>query len=145
MGLQHAIAPATRRLFQSMMGGGYQNFWQAAGLLLAAGPAGRRRLLDQLFGSDQVSRRVAHQAADYAGVSTETMQQMLTAPRGHPWPEACRNGCGPGAGDAMPCILEAPMRKDGGQTRQSFGGLWGGLDDRQTGARKEGPPIRSRR
>ena len=34
-------------------------------------------VLDQLFGSDDVSRRVAHQAADYAGIGIETMQQML--------------------------------------------------------------------
>jgi hypothetical protein len=79
MGLQHATAsndPA--RLFQSMMSGAYQNFWQAAGnpFTPQAQQEGRR-LLDQLFGSDEVSRRVAHQAADYAGTSTETMQQLL--------------------------------------------------------------------
>jgi hypothetical protein len=79
MGLQHATASSDpARLFQSMMSGAYQNFWQAAGnpFTPQAQQEGRR-LLDQLFGSDEVSRRVAHQAADYAGISTETMQQLL--------------------------------------------------------------------
>jgi hypothetical protein len=79
MGLQHATASSDpARLFQSMMSGAYQNFWQAAGnpFTPQAQQEGRR-LLDQLFGSDEISRRVAHQAADYAGVSTETMQQLL--------------------------------------------------------------------
>jgi hypothetical protein len=79
MGLQHATASSDpARLFQTMMSGAYQNFWQAAGnsFSLQAQQEGRS-LLDQLFGSDEVSRRVAHQAADYAGISTETMQQLL--------------------------------------------------------------------
>lgn len=79
MGLQHATAsndPA--RLFQSMMSGAYQNFWQAAGNpFTPQAQQDGRRLLDQLFGSDEVSRRVAHQAAAYAGISAETMQQLL--------------------------------------------------------------------
>ncbi len=79
MGLQHATTSGDpARFFQSMMSGGYQNFWQAAGnpFTPQAQQQGRH-LLDQLFGSDDVSRRVAHQAADYAGVSAETMQQVL--------------------------------------------------------------------
>jgi hypothetical protein len=61
-----------------MMSGAYQNFWQAAGNSFSSQAQQEgRRLLDQLFGSDDVSRRVAHQAADYAGISTETMQQLL--------------------------------------------------------------------
>jgi hypothetical protein len=79
MGLQHAaMTNDPGRFFQSMMGGGYQNFWQSAARSFSpqAQQEGRT-LLDQIFGSDQVSRRVAHQAADYAGVSADTMQQML--------------------------------------------------------------------
>jgi hypothetical protein len=79
MGLQHATgANDPARLFQSMMSGGYQNFWQAAGnpFTPQAQHEGRK-LLDQIFGSDEVSRRVAHQAAGYAGISADTMQQML--------------------------------------------------------------------
>jgi hypothetical protein len=79
MGLQHATTSSDpTRLFQSMMSGAYQNFWQAAGnpFTPQAQQEGRR-LLDQIFGSDEVSRRVAHQAADYAGINTETMQQLL--------------------------------------------------------------------
>jgi hypothetical protein len=79
MGLQHATTSSDpAHLFQSMMSGAYQNFWQAAGnpFTPQAQQEGRR-LLDQIFGSDEVSRRVAHQAADYAGINTETMQQLL--------------------------------------------------------------------
>ena len=80
MGLQHAAADpnAMGRLFQSMMTGHYPAFWESAAQ--AFSPQAKQegaRLLDQLFGSDEISRRVAHQAADYAGVSTETMQQLL--------------------------------------------------------------------
>jgi len=79
MGLQHATASSDpARLFQSMMSGGYQNLWQAAGHAFTPQAQQQgRHLLDQLFGSDEVSRRVAHRAADYAGINAETMQQVL--------------------------------------------------------------------
>lgn len=79
MGLQHAAPPGDPgRLMQSMMSNAYRSFWQGAGQAFSfqAQQEGRR-LLDQLFGSDEVTRRVAHQAADYVGVSVETMQQIL--------------------------------------------------------------------
>jgi hypothetical protein len=79
MGLQHAMSSSDpARVLQSMMGGAYQNFWQAAGnpFTPQAQQEGRQ-LLDQLFGSDEVSRRVAHQAASYAGINADTMQQLL--------------------------------------------------------------------
>jgi len=78
MGLQHAMATQGPLFLQSLMSGGYQNFWQNAGR--AFSPQAQqegRRLLDQLFGSDETSRRVAHQAADFAGIGVETMQQIL--------------------------------------------------------------------
>ncbi|MBB4040131.1 hypothetical protein GGR34_001782 [Microvirga flocculans] len=79
MGLQHAMASSDpTRLMQSMMSGAYQNFWQAgANPFTPQAQQEGRRLLDQIFGSDEISRRVAHQAADYAGISAETMQQLL--------------------------------------------------------------------
>ncbi len=79
MGLQHAMmSQDPNRFFQSMLSGGYQNFWQAAGRSFSSQAQQEgRKLLDQLFGSDEVSRRVAHQAADYAGISVDTMQQIL--------------------------------------------------------------------
>lgn len=79
MGLQHAMSSSDpTRVLQSMMGGAYQNFWQAAGnpFTPQAQQEGRQ-LLDQLFGSDEVSRRVAQQAASYAGINADTMQQLL--------------------------------------------------------------------
>ena len=79
MGLQQAASPNDPgRLMQSMMSSAYQNFWQGAGQSFSSQAQQEgRRMLDQLFGSDDVTRRVAHQAADYVGVSVETMQQIL--------------------------------------------------------------------
>jgi hypothetical protein len=79
MGLQHAMASSDpSRLLQPMMSGAYQNFWQAAGMSFSPQAQQQgRQLLDQIFGSDEVSRRVAHQAAGYAGISADTMQQVL--------------------------------------------------------------------
>jgi hypothetical protein len=79
MGLQHAAAPNDpNRFFNSMMQGAYQSFWQAAGQSFSTQAQREgKKLLDQLFGSNEVSRRVAHQAADYAGLSVHTMEQVL--------------------------------------------------------------------
>ncbi|HZH51370.1 MAG TPA: DUF937 domain-containing protein [Microvirga sp.] len=79
MGLQHAASPNDPgRLMQSMMSDAYRNFWLGAGQTFSSQAQQEgRRLLDRLFGSDDVTRRVAHQAADYVGVSVETMQQIL--------------------------------------------------------------------
>ncbi|WP_052954912.1 DUF937 domain-containing protein [Microvirga vignae] len=79
MGLQHAMASNDpNRFLQSLMSSGYQNFWQMAGRTFSAQAQQEgRKLLDQLFGSDEASRRVAHQAADFAGIGVETMQQIL--------------------------------------------------------------------
>lgn len=79
LGLQHAMLSNDPNSFlQSLMSGGYRNFWQAAERSFSpqAQEEGRR-LLDQLFGSDEASRRVAHRAADFAGIGVETMQQIL--------------------------------------------------------------------
>jgi hypothetical protein len=79
MGLHRAADPGDpNRFVQSMMNQAYQSFWQAAGQTFSSQAQQQgRQLLDQLFGSDEVTRRVAHQAADYAGVSVETMRQVL--------------------------------------------------------------------
>jgi hypothetical protein len=79
MGLQHAMTTNDpNRFLQSLMSGGYQNFWQMAGRSFSPQAQQQgRRLLDQLFGSDDASRRVAHQAADFTGIGVETMQQIL--------------------------------------------------------------------
>ncbi len=79
MGLQHVMtSPDAARFLQSLMSGGYQTFWQAPGASFF--PQAQKEghvILDQLFGSDDASRRVAHQAADYAGIGVDTMQQIL--------------------------------------------------------------------
>jgi hypothetical protein len=80
MGLQHNVAnpSATAQLFQLMTGGPYRSFWESAAQ--AYTPQARQegiRLLDQLFGSDEVCRRVAQQAAAFSGVGVDILQQML--------------------------------------------------------------------
>ena len=103
MGLQHAMTSNDPgRLLQPMMSGAYQNFWQAAGLSFSPQAQQQgRQLLDQIFGSDEVSRRVAHQAAGYAGISADTMQQILPLLAGilaggtSQWMQAHRQGFQP--------------------------------------------------
>jgi hypothetical protein len=80
MGLQHAATDpaAMGRLFQAMTRGPYAAFFENASQAFT--PQARRegeQLLDQLFGSDDVSRRVARQAASFSGVGVDVMQQML--------------------------------------------------------------------
>jgi hypothetical protein len=80
MGLQRAATdPASMaQLFKVMSGGHFPNFWDSGAQAFT--PEARQEgkdLLDQLFGSDEVSRRVAHQAASFSGVGAEVLQQML--------------------------------------------------------------------
>lgn len=79
MGLQQATPrndPAS--FLQTMTEDAYRNFWQAAGQSFSSQAQREgRKLLDQLFGSDEISRRIAHQAADYAGLGVDVMQQIL--------------------------------------------------------------------
>jgi hypothetical protein len=80
MGLQRAATDpgAMAQLFRVMSGGHFPNFWESP--QQAFTPRARqegKELLDQLFGSDEVSRRVAHQAATFSGVGVDVLQQML--------------------------------------------------------------------
>jgi hypothetical protein len=80
MGLQRAATDPTAiaQLFRVMSGGHYPNFWESASQAFT--PQARqegKEIIDQLFGSDEVSRRVAHQAADFSGVGVDVLQQML--------------------------------------------------------------------
>jgi hypothetical protein len=80
MGLQRAaLNPAAMtQLFQVMSGGHFPAFWDSAAQAFT--PQARHegnRLLDELFGSDEVSRRVAQQAAAFSGVGVDILQQML--------------------------------------------------------------------
>jgi hypothetical protein len=126
MGLQHAMGSNDPgRFFQSMMSQGYQQFWQAAGRTFSAQAQQEgRRLLDQLFGSDEVSRRVAHQAADYAGVSIDTMQQLLPLLAGilaggmAQWMQA--------QGQAFQTFTQPAGEKGSQQDTAPWADLWGG-------------------
>lgn len=80
MGLQHAAADpgGMARIMQSLMQGPYAAFFENA--TQAFSPQAKRegeQFLDQLFGSDEVSRRVARQAATFSGVGVDVLQQML--------------------------------------------------------------------
>jgi hypothetical protein len=80
MGLRYLAANPTAmaQLFRMTTTGPYPNFWESAAQAFT--PDARQegdRLLDQLFGSDEVTRRVAHQAAAVSGIGVDVMQQML--------------------------------------------------------------------
>jgi hypothetical protein len=80
MGLQRAAANPSNmaQLFQVMSAGHFPAFWESAAQAFT--PQARTegsRLLDQLFGSDEISRRVAQQAAAFSGVGVDVLQQML--------------------------------------------------------------------
>jgi hypothetical protein len=80
MGFQRsAMNPmATMQLFQLMSGGQYPSFFESATRAFSA--QGRRdgeAVLDRLFGSDEVTRQVARQAAQFSGVGTEVLNQLL--------------------------------------------------------------------
>lgn len=77
LGMQHAMGAKPDALAQNLFGA-YQNWWLNAAQ--AYSPGAQRngeQILDQIFGSDDVSRRVAHQAAQMTGVNVDVMQQML--------------------------------------------------------------------
>lgn len=79
LGMQHAFNPADPRMFvRSWTSLPFMNLWPLTPQAFT--PQGRQAgklVLDQLFGSDDASRRIAHQAADFTGIAVETMQQML--------------------------------------------------------------------
>jgi hypothetical protein len=79
MGMQHAMgAKPTDATIQNLFGGAYQNLWLNAAQAFSPGSQRNgEQILDQIFGSDDVSRRVAHQAAEVTGVNADVMQQML--------------------------------------------------------------------
>jgi hypothetical protein len=79
MGLQRNVtqSSATPDLFRAMLGP-FATFWESAAQ--AYTPQARQQgqqLLDRLFDNDEVSRRVAQQAAAFSGVGVDVMQQML--------------------------------------------------------------------
>lgn len=71
---------ALGRLFSAMSGGNYAAFFsETAEAFSPQGQAKGRELLAQFFGSEEISRRVAQQAAASAGLGAEVMQRMLPA------------------------------------------------------------------
>jgi hypothetical protein len=80
MGLQRQASNpnAMEQFFQLMSAGHYPNFFESAAQAFT--PQARQEgstVLNQLFGSDEVSRRVAQQAATFSGVGADILQQML--------------------------------------------------------------------
>ncbi|WP_210497280.1 DUF937 domain-containing protein [Microvirga antarctica] len=79
MGMQHTMgAPSPNPMMAGLFGGAYQSLWLNGAQ--AFSPDSRRngeQILDQLFGSDDVSRKVAQQAASVTGVNADVMRQML--------------------------------------------------------------------
>jgi hypothetical protein len=80
MGLQRTATnpSAMEQFFKLMSAGHYPNFFESAAQAFT--PQARQEgttVLNQLFGSDDVSRRVAQQAAAVSGVGVDILQQML--------------------------------------------------------------------
>ncbi len=80
MGLQRTATnpSAMEQFFKLMSAGPYPNFFQSSAQAFT--PQARQdgaTVLNQLFGSDEVSHRVAQQAAAVSGVGVEILQQML--------------------------------------------------------------------
>jgi len=131
MGLQRAADPNDpTRFFQTLMSGAYQNFWQSAGHAFSSQAQQEgRRLLDQLFGSDEVTRRVAHQAANYAGLSVETMQQILPLMTGilaggmYQW--MVTQGRALQSLTSSPAAQNAATAQNSGGSKDPWADLWG--------------------
>jgi hypothetical protein len=79
MGMQHALgSKRDDGTVRDLFGGAYHDLWLNAAQAFSPGSQRNgKQILDRLFGSDDVSRRVAHQAADMTGVNADVMQQML--------------------------------------------------------------------
>jgi hypothetical protein len=80
MGLQRAATDpgSMAQLFRVMTGGHFPSFWESPSHAFT--PQAQREgkhLLDQIFGSDEASRRVAHQAASFSGVGVDVLQQIM--------------------------------------------------------------------
>lgn len=80
MGLQRTASNpnAMEQFFKLTSAGHYPNFFESAAQAFT--PQAQQEgstVLNQLFGSDEVSRRVAQQAAAFSGVGADIMQQML--------------------------------------------------------------------
>jgi hypothetical protein len=80
LGLQRTASnPETMAQFARLMTAGhYPNFFESAAQ--AFSPQAKQEgssALQQLFGSEEVSRQVAQQAAAFSGIATDVMQQVL--------------------------------------------------------------------
>ena len=80
MGLQRQAANpnAMAQFMQMMTAGHYPTFFDSAAQAFSAqGRQEGQAIVDRLFGSDEVTRRVAQQAAQFSGVGTEALNQIL--------------------------------------------------------------------
>ncbi|NIX76683.1 DUF937 domain-containing protein [Microvirga terricola] len=108
LGLQRSTDPNDpSRALQSMISDASRTFWQAAGQSFSTQAQREgRKLLDQLFGSDETSLRIAHQTADFVGLSIDLMQQMMPIMAGimagsmYQWMSAQARALQGAAGDA---------------------------------------------
>jgi hypothetical protein len=80
LGLQRQAANpnAMAQFLQTMMAGQYAAFFDSAAQAFST--EGRREgqaIVDRLFGSDEVTKRVAQQAAQFSGIGTEVLNQLL--------------------------------------------------------------------
>ena len=126
-------------LMQSMVQNGYSNYFQnAANAFNPQGIQAGNDILGQLFGSKEVSRAVAAQAAQATGIGQEILKQMLPAMASmmaggmQSQMAGGLGAAGMGAGgNVFGKVIEEMMKQAGGgqaqpqQTPQSSGNPWG--------------------
>jgi hypothetical protein len=130
-------------------GGHAKYFEDAANAFTPQGLAEGNGILGHLFGSKELSRAVAAQAAQTTGLAQQTLQQMLpviasmimgglfkqsTGQFGQPVPGQAAAGFG-GSGNPLQEIIEQMMRQSGG-----MGGGMGGSQPQQAPQQRQAPP-----
>ena len=159
MGLQHALlASPSNPFLRNLTGSAFQTLWQPPGGTFSPQAYKNGQLvLDQLFGSDEASRRIAHQAADFTGMSLEMLQQMLPLAAGlfagsfHHWMASQGSPSGPsGLWKEAP---KPPAKDEAAREAAAVGDPWtafwtGWMQSAQPGAGKpaarEKPAARPR-
>lgn len=79
MGMQHLMLTAPSNPFlQSLAGTASANPWQAMGQAFSPqAPQNGKLVIDSIFATDEASRRVAQQVADFTGLNIDLMRQIL--------------------------------------------------------------------
>lgn len=130
MGLHRAATNPTTmaHLFHAMARGPFPAFWDSAAQAFTSQARSEGEdFLDQIFGSDEVSRRVAHQAAAFSGVGVDILQQMLPLLAGIAAGGLTRMAMGQGAILAGLAATPQPSGQTGASAWADLWGRWMGI------------------